>query len=141
MSQNPDGNINPQDVYKQYQSVVNQIQYLEQQHGQMASVIDDLSLSLTTLRGIEKNPADSDIILPISSSLLIKASLSGIKEVIVNIGAGVHVPMDLKEAEVIINERRDEMIKFIDKMNADRTHLEGIATNLQNQLNSMGIQK
>lgn len=141
MSQNPGGNINPQDLYNQYQAVVNQIQYLEQQHGQIASIIDDLSLSLTTLRGIEKNPADSDIILPISNSLLIKANLSGIKEVIVNVGANVHVPMELKDAEVIINERRDEMIKFMDKMTADRTHLDGIATKLQSQLNSKGLEK
>lgn len=141
MSQNPGGNINPQDLYNQYQAVVNQIQYLEQQHGQIASIIDDLSLSLTTLRGIEKNPVDSDIILPISNSLLIKANLSGIKEVIVNVGANVHVPMELKDAEVIINERRDEMIKFMDKMTADRTHLDGIATKLQNQLNSTGLEK
>lgn len=141
MSQNPGGNINPQDLYNQYQAVVNQIQYLEQQHGQIASIIDDLSLSLTTLRGIEKNPVDSDIILPISNSLLIKANLSGIKEVIVNVGANVHVPMELKDAEVIINERRDEMIKFMDKMTADRTHLDGIATKLQSQLNSKGLEK
>ena len=141
MSQNPGGNINPQELYNQYQAVVNQIQYLEQQQGQISSIIDDLSLSLTTLRGIEKNPADSDIILPISSSLLIKASLSGIKEVIVNVGANVHVPMELKDAEVIINERRDEMIKFMDKMNADKTHLDEIAAKLQSQLNSMGIEK
>jgi prefoldin alpha subunit len=141
MAQNPGGNINPQELYNQYQTVVNQIQYLEQQQGQIGSIIDDLSLSLTTLKGIENNPADSDIILPISNSLLIKASLSGIKEVIVNIGANVHVPMDLKEAEVIINERREEMIKFIDKMTADKTHLDGIASKLQNQLNSMGLDK
>ena len=136
MSQSP-ASPTPEQVYAQYQSVVEQIQILENQINNINSVIGELEMSLSTISSIKTNNADEEIIIPIGGMISLKAKLSGIKEILVNVGSGVIVPLDPDSAIKRIIDRKDEMNEYRDKLSEDHIKLSEIAKNLQNHLNQV----
>ena len=127
----------PEQIYSQYQSVIEQLQILENQITNMQSVIGELEMSLMTISSIKSNKADEEIIVPIGGMISLRAKLSGIKEILVNIGSGVVVPLDPETASKHIIDRKTEMNEYRKKLSEDHVKLSEIAQNLQNHLNQL----
>lgn len=122
-------------LYSQYQSAVRQVQLYEQQEIQIAGLIEDLMVNSKTIEGLESNSENSEIIIPLGGLVMVKAQLSGLKEVLVNVGAGVVLPSTLDNAREILQGRVQEMNDLLNKLSSDKKQLEGIVNNLQMQLN------
>lgn len=124
-------------IYSQYQSVVEQLKILESQITNMQSVVGELEMSLLTISSIKSNDADEEIIIPIGGMISLKAKLSGIKEILVNVGSGVILPLDPEAASKHIIDRKTEMNEYRKKLSDDHVKLSEIAQNLQNHLNQL----
>ena len=130
----------PDQIYSQYQTAVKQLQILDSQQTQLSGLIKELDLGITTLHGLENHDANSEVVLPLTNSILIKAKLTGPKEVLLSIGSDVLLPSSIQEATDHIQARRDELTVYFEKNAKDRVQLENISSQLQSQLNQMGIQ-
>lgn len=131
----------PEQVYQQYQSVVEQLQILEGQLDNLSSVINEIDMAILTINGIQNNKADEEIIIPIGGMVMLKANLTGIKEILVNIGSGVTVPMEIDAALKQIESRKSEMVEYQKRLLDDQKKLSEIAHNLQNYLNQLSRQQ
>ena len=126
-----------QNLYSQYQAAVRQLQYYEQQEMQFFGVLEELALNLQTLKGIEENSGDSEIIIPLGGIILLKANLLNVKEVLLNIGSNIMVPSTISKAEESLNVKIKEMQEILQKIQGDKQQLEAIANKLQTQLNQL----
>ena len=94
MSVNDQSNV--QNLYSQYQAATRQIQYYEQQEIQLFSVLEELTMNLQTLKGLEEYSENSHIIIPLGGIILVNAKLKEIKEVLLNIGSEIVVPTSIE---------------------------------------------
>lgn len=128
-----------QQLYEQYQLAIRQLQYFESQEAQIISTIDELSLNVSTIDGLEKFADSIDIIIPLGATIQLKAKLSEIKEILVNIGSGVIVPTSYENAKKILNEKLEEMKKVMNQIVSEKRKLEEITSQLQTQLNNLNV--
>lgn len=133
--------MDPNQLYSQYQLVLNQLQIYDNQVEQVSSAIDELSTNIITLEGLEKNKDNKDVVIPLGGLVLLKAQLLNIKEILLNVGSGVIVPINVTKGKDILTKRREDMFEVLKKLSDDRTQLENIANNLKYQLQSIQQQQ
>jgi len=115
---------------------------LQQRIGMINAAITDLSYANMTLEGIEKEKADTELLVPIGSSSYIKAKLANADTIIVGMGAGVSVEKTLPEAKAIIKERLEELKKTMtsaqqqfaqvaQRINSGRNQLQNLLTRVR----------
>ncbi|MHA2253806.1 MAG: prefoldin subunit alpha [Candidatus Kariarchaeaceae archaeon] len=131
---------NIQDIYAQYQAAARQLQAYENQEAQVTSIVEELSLNRATLDGLGTNSKESEIILPLGGIMMIKAKLSGLDEVLINVGSEIIVPETIDRAKEIVDSRLNEMKELLNKMINDRYKLEEIIARLQSQMNELNQQ-
>ncbi len=133
-------NISPeqsQALYNQYQSVVQQLQIMDNQLSQIGTVVDELNINLASIEGLMKNKDETDVILPLGGLLFIKTLLTKKDEVLLNVGSETIIPVTFERAKEILEERYTEMRDVFQKLSQDRIKLEEIGSQLQNQLNQI----
>jgi len=128
------------ELYGQYQNIVKQLQYLEQQEIQFSGLISDLKLNISTLQGLETNQESDEIIIPLGGLILVKAKLKEIGSILLNAGSNVIIPSTIDNAKNKLEDRVNEFVKIYDKIVEDRVKLETIAENLSTQLNQLSNQ-
>lgn len=126
-----------QALYNQYQTVVQQLQMMDNQLGQIGSVIDELSVNFATVEGLIGNKEKTEVILPLGGLLFIKANLTSEDEVLLNVGSETIIPVTFETAKEKLGERLKEMREVYQKLSEDRVKLEEIGSQLQNQLNQI----
>lgn len=106
------------------------------------AVITDLTYATVSLEGLEKEKADTELLVPIGGSSYVKAKLENTDKLIVGIGAGVSVEKTLPETKDIIKRRLEELEKarlslqtqfsqVVDKINENRAKFETLVAQVQ----------
>jgi prefoldin alpha subunit len=91
---------------------------------------------------LEKEKADTELLVPIGGSSYVKAKLENTDKLIVGIGAGVSVEKTLPETKDIIKRRLEELEKarlslqtqfgqVVDKINENRAKFETLVAQAQ----------
>ena len=121
----------------QYQNAVRQLQIFEQQEAIYSNLLEQYRSNLDTLEGLRDYPDDGEIVIPISDMIYLKASLIGIKEVIVDIGSDLLLPTTIDDALSKLKERISQVDELVQRFSKQKSELETIATGLQSQLNQI----
>ena len=129
--------VDAQQVYVQYQNAVRQLQIFEQQEAIYSNLLEQYRSNLDTLEGLRDYPDDGEIVIPISDMIYLKASLIGIKEVIVDIGSDLLLPTTIDDALSKLKERISQVDELVQRFSKQKSELETIATGLQSQLNQI----
>ena len=93
-------------AYLQYQTLVRQLQMLEQQEGIYLSLIDQYNRNLTTIENYSKNKTNDEIIIPLSDLVYFKLSNISDTEFMINMGAGIVLPA---ESDYVIDELKSKL--------------------------------
>jgi prefoldin alpha subunit len=86
---------------------------LQQRIGMINAAISDLTYADMTLKSMEKERADAELLVPIGGGSYIKAKLASTDKVIVGMGAGISVEKTLPEAKLIVKGRLDDLKKTL----------------------------
>ncbi len=121
----------PQQVYEQYQAAINQLQMVDNQAGQLKTILTDLELSISTINGFS---TDKEVILPISGTVLLKTKLSENSQFMVSLGSGVVLPTSKEEGIELLEDKRKEILELLNRLEDDKFKLESIVQTLQYQL-------
>jgi len=108
------------------------------------AVTTDLTYARIALEGLEKQPENTELLVPIGGSSYIKAKLQTPDKIIVGIGAGVSTEKTLQEAKETITKRLEELEKtrnsiqqqytqIVERINQDREVLEELAAKLEKE--------
>lgn len=114
---------------EQIKHIHKQIQVLQNQLGEFASVLQNLD----DLNNIK---TDSEILVPISSGIFTKARINGTSEFLVNVGSNVLVEKDVQATKNLIEAQIAEMSAVRDKMAADVNQLIQRAAAIEKEFES-----
>ena len=105
-------------AYLQYQTLVRQLQMLEQQEGIYLSLIDQYNRNLTTIENYSKNETTDEVIIPLSDLVYFKLSNTSDTEFMINMGAGILLPA---KSDYVIDELKSKLEEI-------KSLIENIAT-------------
>lgn len=98
-----------QQKYMEMQLIEQQLQKLQKQMGTMeeqVQEIDQIIHSVSELKDVKKG---SEILVPVSSGIFVKAKIEDPNDVYMNVGANVNVKKDLKYAKEVMQKQQDEI--------------------------------
>lgn len=98
-----------QKKYFEIQKKEQQIKQSQEQLANIANHIQELQKIETTLDEIEKTKSGTELLVPLGSGIFAKANLKDNKNLLVGVGAKVHVSKNLDETKKIINKQLKNM--------------------------------
>ena len=128
-------NTNENDrAYLQYQTLVRQLQMLEQQEGIYLSLIDQYNRNLTTIENYSKNETTDEVIIPLSDLVYFKLSNTSDTEFMINMGAGILLPA---KSDYVIDELKsklEEIKSLIENIASQKMEIQKYIEEFQSNL-------
>lgn len=121
-------------AYLQYQTLVRQLQMLEQQEGIYLSLIDQYNRNLTTIENYSKNETTDEVIIPLSDLVYFKLSNTSDTEFMINMGAGILLPA---ESDYVIDELKsklEEIKSLIENIASQKMEIQKYIEEFQSNL-------
>lgn len=121
-------------AYLQYQTLVRQLQMLEQQEGIYLSLIDQYNRNLTTIENYSKNETTDEVIIPLSDLVYFKLSNTSDTEFMINMGAGILLPA---KSDYVIDELKiklEEIKSLIENIASQKMEIQKYVEEFQSNL-------
>tara|TARA_B100002019_G_scaffold275398_1_gene273266 strand:+ start:29 stop:442 length:414 start_codon:yes stop_codon:yes gene_type:complete len=121
-------------AYLQYQTLVRQLQMLEQQEGIYLSLIDQYNRNLTTIENYSKNETTDEVIIPLSDLVYFKLSNTSDAEFMINMGAGILLPA---KSDYVIDELKsklEEIKSLIENIASQKMEIQKYIEEFQSNL-------
>jgi len=121
-------------AYLQYQTLVRQLQMLEQQEGIYLSLIDQYNRNLTTIENYSKNETTDEVIIPLSDLVYFKLSNTSDTEFMINMGAGILLPA---KSDYVIDELKsklEEIKSLIENISSQKMEIQKYIEEFQSNL-------
>ena len=121
-------------AYLQYQTLVRQLQMLEQQEGIYLSLVDQYNRNLTTIENYSKNKTTDEIIIPLSDLVYFKLSNISDTEFMINMGAGILLPA---KSDYVIDELKsklEEIKSLIENIASQKMEIQKYIEEFQSNL-------
>lgn len=121
-------------AYLQYQTLVRQLQMLEQQEGIYLSLVDQYNRNLTTIENYSKNETTDEVIIPLSDLVYFKLSNTSDTEFMINMGAGILLPA---KSDYVIDELKsklEEIKSLIENIASQKMEIQKYVEEFQSNL-------
>ena len=121
-------------AYLQYQTLIRQLQMLEQQEGIYLSLIDQYNRNLTTIENYSKNETTDEVIIPLSDLVYFKLSNTSDAEFMINMGAGILLPA---KSDYVIDELKsklEEIKSLIENIASQKMEIQKYIEEFQSNL-------
>ena len=107
----------PRSLLMQHREYQRRAEALQQQISMVSLSAQDCQRAITTIEELEKEKAGAQTMVPIWSGSFVYAKLDMIDKVVVNVGAGISIEKSVPEAKEILQRRKNELDKILEKMN------------------------
>ena len=94
-----------QKLYMEFQLLSNTIKQLEKQHTMLENQLMEMVSTNQSLEDMKKVKSGTEILVPLSSGIYIKAEVKESSNFIVNIGSGIALNKDISATKKIIEEQ------------------------------------
>ncbi len=113
-----------QEQYMKFQMLQQQAMRTQKQVQALDEQGMELKIIEQGIKDFAATPLDTEILVPLSSGIFVKAKLTDNKEVIVNVGSNVTVKKTMKEAEDLVATQTVEIRKVQEQLLQDLTKME-----------------
>lgn len=129
-----------QQKYIELQILTNQIKQIQQQ----ISALENQSLALMELKDnlfeVSKVNPGTEILIPMGSSIFLKAELKDNKDIVMGVGSNVTVKKDIVSSQKVIESQINELNLLVSQLEHELEHIAIEAQSKQQELISM-VQK
>ena len=112
-----------QEKYMEYQVLEQQVKQVEEQNQTLQKQIEDLNGIKEAIESMEKTKIGSELFVPISAGIFIKAEIKQNNELLVNVGDNVVVPKSIKDAITLVEKQEKEIQKYKETMASNHAML------------------
>ncbi|WP_445476069.1 prefoldin subunit alpha [Methanococcoides methylutens] len=112
--------VSEQDVRNlavQHRELQNQAESLQQQMGMVQMSIEDCTRAIGTLEELEAVSGSINTMLPLGGGAFVHANVANVEKVVVSVGAGISVEKSPAEAKELLNQRKEELSKVVERLN------------------------
>lgn len=120
-----------QELSARYQQMQSQAEALSQQVNMLQITIRDVETALTTVVALKDETAGKETLVPIGFGSFVNAKLTNPDKIIVGIGAGVSVEKNVDDAKSLLDNRKEELTKYHEKLNENLTKFVQELQNIQ----------
>ena len=106
-----------QELAARHQQYQYQAESLAQQMNMVQLTIKDVETALMTITALKELTAGKETLVPIGFGSFVNATLTNPDKVVIGIGSGVSVEKKTDEAKSFLEKRKDELIKYHEKLN------------------------
>ena len=107
----------PRNLLMQHREYQRRAEALQQQISMVNLSAQDCQRAIATLEELETEKAGAQTMVPIGSGSFVYAKLDLADKVVVNVGAGISIEKSAAEAKDILQRRKDDLDKILEKMN------------------------
>ncbi len=118
-----------QELAARHQQYQYQAESLAQQMNVVQMTVKDVETALITIAALKDEPAGKETLVPIGFGSFVHATLTNPEKVVIGIGAGVSVEKKIDDAKVLLEKRKEELIKYNEQLN---NTIARIAQEIQN---------
>ena len=129
--------MNKEDLQKkliEFQILNQQVNQMQQQFIALQSQAEDIKNLKTSLDEIEKTKIGNKILAPLSSGILIEASLNNNKEVIISLGANVTLKKTIPEAKKFIQDQENQLNLVLSQLEHDLQQYAAACMQLEQEI-------
>ncbi|PIN79844.1 prefoldin subunit alpha [Candidatus Woesearchaeota archaeon CG10_big_fil_rev_8_21_14_0_10_34_8] len=105
-----------QEKYMEYQMIEEQTKQMNEQLQTFEKQIEELDSIKEALKSIKDTKAGTELFVPISSGIFIKAEIKETKELLVNVGDNVIVPKTIDDAVKLVKKQQDDIKEYKEKV-------------------------
>ena len=98
-----------QEKYMEYQMLQEQLGKMNEQSETLKKQTEELETLKDAIHAIQKTKVGSEMFVPISSGIFVKAEIKETNEVLMNVGDNVVVPKNIKDAVALIQKQQTEI--------------------------------
>lgn len=112
--------VSEQDVRNlavQHRELQNQAESLQQQMGMVQMSIEECTRAIGTLEELEAVSGSINTMLPLGGGAFVHANVANVEKVVVSVGAGISVEKSPAEAKELLNQRKEELSKVVERLN------------------------
>ncbi|WP_135612632.1 prefoldin subunit alpha [Methanococcoides sp. AM1] len=112
--------VSEQDVRNlasQHRGLQNQAESLQQQMGMVQMSIEECTRAVGTLEELEAVSGSINTMLPLGGGAFVHANVANVEKVVVSVGAGISVEKSPAEAKELLNQRKEELSKVVERLN------------------------
>ncbi|MBI5072250.1 prefoldin subunit alpha [Candidatus Woesearchaeota archaeon] len=98
-----------QEKYMEYQMLQEQLGKMSEQSETLKKQTEELETLKEAVHAIQETKVGSEMFVPISSGIFVKAEIKETNEVLMNVGDNVVVPKNMKDAVALIQKQQNEI--------------------------------
>ncbi len=106
-----------QELAVRHQQYQYQAESIAQQMNMVQMTIRDVETALVTITALKDVSAGKETLVPIGFSSFVNATLTNPDKVVIGVGSGVSVEKKTDEAKSFLEKRKDELVKYHEKLN------------------------
>ena len=126
-----------QQKYAQLQMYSQQAKQLQQQIEAVHNQVIEVQTILFALDDIAKTEPDTEVLVPLSSGIFVKAEIKDNKKLRVNVGGNTVVEKSVQETKALLDRQLIELNKAGEDLNARNARISGEAEKLQFELQQL----
>ncbi len=105
-----------QDLAGRHQQYQYQAESLSQQMNMVQMTIRDVETAIITITSLKDESLGKETLVPIGFNSFINATITNTDKVVIGVGAGVSVEKKTDDARAFLEKRKDELIKYNEKL-------------------------
>lgn len=126
-----------QQKYMQFQLFQQQMEQVQKQMQLMEKQLVELHVVKEALKDLANTKEGTEILVPVSSGIFIKAELKNNKKVTINVGSDVATEKTMAQAEELIVKQIEELGKVKEQLTGDASNMAVQAIQLEQELKKM----
>ena len=121
-----------QDLAGRHQQYQYQAESLSQQMNMVQMTIKDVETAIITITSLKGESPGKETLVPIGFNSFIKATITNTDKVVIGVGAGVSIEKKIDDAKTFLEKRKDELIKYNEKLTDAVSKLAQEMRNIEN---------
>jgi len=121
-----------QDLAGRHQQYQYQAESLSQQMNMVQMTIRDVETAIITITSLKGESPGKETLVPIGFNSFIKATITNTDKVVIGVGAGVSIEKKIDDAKTFLEKRKDELIKYNEKLTDAVSKLAQEMRNIEN---------
>lgn len=135
--------ISEQDVRNlavQHRELQQQAESVRQQMGMVQMSIDDCTRAIATIDELDSVSGSINTMLPLGGGTFIHANVSNVEKIVVGLGAGVSAEKSPAEAKELLNRRKEELGKVVERLNGSLSQIGQRLQSIESMIGNKGPQ-
>lgn len=129
-----------QQAYVEMQTLSQNIKQAQEQIQHITSQIEELNATQQALEELPESKLDSELLVPVSAGIFVKAGLKENRKVLINVGGNTAVEKDIGPTKELVDNQKRELANVRDQLAEQMQLMKTRMQAIQSAIEKAGVQ-